>query len=66
MGAGAVADACKAARADGCQVGIDYQGEYRVDWTSSIESGVEHPVIHSTLNYEYKMVIIERHKAKIK
>ena len=51
MGAGAVADACQAARADGCQIGIDYQGEYRVDWTSSIESGVEHPVIHSAFGY---------------
>ncbi|HEX9766371.1 MAG TPA: molybdopterin cofactor-binding domain-containing protein, partial [Nitriliruptorales bacterium] len=33
MGAGAVADACRAARAGGCQIGVDYQGEYRVDWT---------------------------------
>ena len=37
MGAGAVADACRAARADGCRVGVDYAGEYRVDWTSSID-----------------------------
>ena len=51
MGAGAVADACKAALADGCQVGVDYHGEYRVDWTSSIASGVENPVIHSAFGY---------------
>jgi selenium-dependent xanthine dehydrogenase len=60
MGAGAVADACKTALADGCQVGIDYQGEYRVDWTSSIESGVEHPVIHSAFGYASQLVVIDR------
>ena len=37
MGAGSVADACAAARADGCRPGIDYPGEYRVDWTNSLE-----------------------------
>src|SRR6478736_7219997 len=31
MAAGAVAEACRAARADGCQIGVDYPGEYRVD-----------------------------------
>ncbi len=60
MGAGAVADACKAALADGCQVGVDYQGEYRVDWTSSIESGVEHPIIHSAFGYASQLVVIDR------
>ena len=33
MCAGSVADACAAALADGCRPGIDYPGEYRVDWT---------------------------------
>ncbi len=60
MGAGAVADACQAALADGCQVGVDYHGEYRVDWTSSIESGVEHPVIHSAFGYASQLVVIDR------
>jgi selenium-dependent xanthine dehydrogenase len=60
MGAGAVADACRAALADGCQVGVDYHGEYRVDWTSSIESGVEHPVIHSAFGYASQLVVIDR------
>ena len=27
MGAGAVADACRAAREDGCRIGVDYPGE---------------------------------------
>jgi len=60
MGAGAVADACRAALADGCRVGIDYEGEYRVDWTSSIESGVEDPVIHSAFGYASQLVVIDR------
>src|SRR5256885_5210700 len=33
MGAGSVADACRAARNGGCQVGVDYYGEHRVDRT---------------------------------
>ena len=34
MGAGAVADAVPRRRmADGCRLGVDYEGEYRVDWT---------------------------------
>jgi len=60
MGAGAVADACRVARADGCRVGVDYRGEYRVDWTSSIESGVEQPVIHSAFGYASQLVVIDR------
>ena len=43
MGAGAVADACRHALADGCRPGVDYMGEYRVDWTNSIEDGDRAP-----------------------
>jgi aldehyde oxidoreductase len=60
MGAGAVAEACRAARADGCRIGIDYPGEYRVDWTSSITAGVENPVIHSAFGYAAQLVILDR------
>jgi len=60
MGAGAVADACRSARADGCRTGIDYHGEYRVDWTSSIESGVPDPVIHSAFGYAAQLVVVDR------
>ena len=35
MGAGSVADACRGAKADGCRPDVDYEGEYRVDWTNS-------------------------------
>ena len=59
MGAGAVADACRAAVADGCRTGVDYLGEYRVDWTNSIDDDVEHPVIHSTFGYAAQLVIAD-------
>jgi aldehyde oxidoreductase len=65
MGAGAVAEACRAARADGCRTGIDYAGEYRVDWTSSIESGVEQPIIHSAFGYAAQLVIMDRETGAI-
>lgn len=61
MGAGAVRDACNAARADGCQVGVDYTGEYRVDWTVKLGTpGVDNPVIHSTFGYAAQLVVIDR------
>ena len=31
------------ALADGCRPGVDYEGEYRVDWTNSIEGGPREP-----------------------
>ena len=65
MGAGAVAEACRAARADGCRTGIDYAGEYRVDWTSSIEAGVEEPIIHSAFGYAAQLVIVDRETGDI-
>jgi aldehyde oxidoreductase len=59
MGAGAVADACRKACADGCRVGVDYEGEYRVDWTNSLADRVEHPVIHSTFGYAAQLVVLD-------
>lgn len=59
MGAGSVADACATALADGCQVGVDYEGEYRVDWTNSLNDGVEHPIIHSTFGYAAQLVVAD-------
>jgi aldehyde oxidoreductase len=59
MGAGAVADACRNAVAGGCQVGVDYEGEFRVDWTNSLSEGVENPIIHSTFSYAAQIVIID-------
>jgi xanthine dehydrogenase molybdenum-binding subunit len=66
MGAGAVADACRKARADGCRIGVDYEGEYRVDWTNHLgEPGVDHPVIHSTFGYAAQLVVMDRSTGKI-
>ncbi|MEE1570990.1 MAG: molybdopterin cofactor-binding domain-containing protein, partial [Acidimicrobiales bacterium] len=59
MGAGSVADACRNAVADGCRIGIDYEGEYRVDWTDSMDDGLENPVIHSTFGYAAQLVILD-------
>jgi xanthine dehydrogenase molybdenum-binding subunit len=59
MGAGSVADACRVAIADGCRTGIDYEGEYRVDWTNSMSDGVENPIIHSTFGYAAQMVVLD-------
>ncbi|MGH9186820.1 MAG: molybdopterin cofactor-binding domain-containing protein, partial [Acidimicrobiales bacterium] len=60
MGAGSVADACRRALADGCRVGVDYEGEYRVDWTNSLSEGVENPIIHSTFGYAAQLVVMDR------
>ncbi len=59
MGAGSVADACRKAVADGCQVGVDYEGEFRVDWTNSLNEGVANPIIHSAFGYAAQVVIID-------
>ena len=58
MGAGAVQDACQRALLDGCQVGIDYEGTYRINWTNSLNEGLENPVIHSTFGYASQLVIL--------
>ena len=59
MGAGSVADACRAALAGGCLTGTDYEGEYRVDWTDKLSDGLEHPVIHSTFGYAAQVAIAD-------
>jgi len=59
MGAGSVKAACEAARADNCKVGVDYEGEYRVDWTNSLSDGVENAIIHSTFGYAAQLVIMD-------
>jgi aldehyde oxidoreductase len=60
MAAGSVRDACAAALADGCRIGVDYEGEYRIDWTNKIGDPVEHPVIHSTFSYAAQLVIADK------
>ncbi|MEY2450925.1 MAG: hypothetical protein QOD92_499 [Acidimicrobiaceae bacterium] len=65
MGAGAVAAACHAAKAADCAIGVDYVGEYVVDWTDSIDAPVEHPMIHSAFGYAAQVVIIDRETGAI-
>ena len=66
MGAGAVKNACDAAKAANCAVGVDHVGEYRVDWTNKLgEPGVEHPIIHSTFGYAAQLVVMDRETSKI-
>ncbi len=65
MGAGAVSDACRRALADGCRPGVDYQGEYRVDWTNSLDEGLENPVIHAVFSYAAQLVVVDRESGKI-
>ena len=57
MAAGSVQSACEAAVADGCKVGVDYPGEYRVDWTNKLGDDVENPVLHSAFGYAAQVVI---------
>ena len=65
MGAGSVKAACEAARAAGCTPGVDYEGEYRVDWTNSLAEGLEHPVIHSTFGYASQLVVVDRESGNV-
>ncbi len=65
MGAGSVQAACRAAIADSCRVGIDYEGEYRVDWTNSLSEGLAQPIIHSTFGYAAQLIIIDRDSGTI-
>jgi aldehyde oxidoreductase len=65
MGAGAIADACRRAKAAGCLPDVDYAGEYRIDWTNSLEEGVEHPTIHSAFSYAAQLVVMDRGSGQI-
>ena len=60
MAAGGVADACRAAKEGGLETGIDYYGEYVVDWTDALEDDVEHPTIHSAFGYAAQVAIADR------
>lgn len=59
MGAGSVAAACTRAKADGCRAEVDYEGEYTVDWTHSLDSDVAEPTIHSAFGYAAQVVICD-------
>jgi xanthine dehydrogenase molybdenum-binding subunit len=65
MAAGSVEDACRTAIEGGRSTGIDYHGTYTVDWTNSIEEGLENPVIHSAFGYACQVVIADKETGKI-
>ncbi len=59
LAAGAVADACRAAEADGRIPGVEYQGTYVIDWTDSMDDDIENPTLHSTFGYAAQLVIAD-------
>ncbi len=59
MTAGAVADACRAARQGDLEPGVEYEGEYVIDWTHSMDDDVAHPTLHSTFGYAAQLVIAD-------
>ena len=59
MAAGGVADACRVANEAGLAPGVDYYGEYVVDWTDSLEDDVENPMIHSAFGYAAQVAIVD-------
>jgi len=65
MGAGSVANACRAALAAGCKDDVDYEGEYRVDWTNKLSDGVENPIIHSAFGYAAQLAVLDRATGKV-
>ena len=66
MAAASVKNACEAAKADGCTLGRDYEGEYVVDWTQHMgEPGVENPTIHSAFGYAAQMVVMNAETQEI-
>ncbi len=66
MAAGSVQQACIAALAGGCEVGVDYVGEHLVDWTQKIgDPDHPQPVIHSAFGYATQMAIIDRATGQI-
>ncbi len=65
MGAGSVMQACLAAKAGGMKTGVDYEGEWRVDWTNSLYEEVENPLIHAAFGYAAQMVIADISTGKI-
>jgi aldehyde oxidoreductase len=60
MAAASVKNACAEADKDGRKIGVDYIGEYVVDWTQHLgEPGVENPTIHSAFGYAAQLVVMD-------
>ena len=66
MTAGSVSEACAAALAAGCAPGVDYEGEYLVDWTQKLgDPNIANPTIHSCFSFAAQMVVIDRETGEI-
>jgi CO/xanthine dehydrogenase Mo-binding subunit len=66
MVAGSVSAAAAVALADGCEVEVDYEGEYVVDWTQKLgDPNVENPTIHAVFSFAAQMVIADPETGEI-
>ena len=65
MAAGSIEAACKEAIGGGREIGVDYEGEYRIDWTNSLGEKLENPIIHSAFGYAAQVVIADRETGEI-
>ena len=60
MVAGSVSAAAAAAIEAGCEVDVDYEGEYVVDWTQKLgDPSVTNPTIHAVFSFAAQMVIAD-------
>jgi len=60
MVAGSVSSAAAAALDGGCEIGVDYEGEYVVDWTQKLgDPSVANPTIHAVFSYAAQLVIAD-------
>ena len=60
MVAGSVSSAAAAALAGGCDIDVDYEGEYVVDWTQKLgDPNVANPTIHAVFSFAAQMVIAD-------
>jgi xanthine dehydrogenase molybdenum-binding subunit len=66
MAAGAVKQACDAAKAAGCTPDTDFIGEHLVDWTHHL-GDPEHPnpTIHAAFGYAAQMAVVDRDSGKV-
>ncbi len=65
MCSGSVADACRVAKAGGCEIGVEYEGRYVVDWTTKLGDGSSEPIIHSTFGYAAQLVELDPDTGKV-
>jgi len=66
MAAGAVKQACDAAKAAGCTPNVDFTGEHLVDWTHHLgDPDHPNPTIHAAFGYAAQMAVVDRDTGKV-